>query len=133
MLTCPALEPPNIGDSKDDINDIPPPEFPNFSVKQLKESKAHLLASSGKEYIQPSGIFQNTAEVKKARKASMNRVGLDFLDVADDNELDLDGWRRLGHRLRDEISYAPRRRQTAEGRVIFGTTQGNVARGEVQI
>ncbi len=52
-------------------------------------SKTRLLASSGKEYIQPSGIFQNTAEVKKARKAAMNRVGLDFLDVADDDEMDL--------------------------------------------
>ncbi len=86
----PLWEPPNIGDSKDDVNDLPPPEFPNFSVKQLMESKTRLLASSGKEYIKPSGIFQNATEVKKARKAAMNRLGLDFLDVADDDEMDLD-------------------------------------------
>lgn len=54
------------------------------------ESKTPLLASSGKEYIKPSGIFQNAAEVKKARKAAMNRLGLDFLDVAEDDEMDLD-------------------------------------------
>lgn len=87
---APLWEPPDNGDEKDDSTYATPPEFPNFSVKQLMESKTRLLASSGKEYARPIGIFQNAAEVKKARKAAMGRLGLDFLDVADDDEMDLD-------------------------------------------
>lgn len=39
-----------------------------------------LLASSGKEFAKPTGIFANSSEVKKARKEAMGRLGLDFLD-----------------------------------------------------
>lgn len=68
-----------------------PPEFPSVSVRQLMESKTRLLASSGKEFLKPAGIFKNAAEVRKARKAAMGRLGLDFLDdVADSDEMDLD-------------------------------------------
>lgn len=55
------------------------------------ESKTRLLASSGKEFAKPAGIFKNAAEVRKARKAAMGRLGLDFLDdVADNDDMDLD-------------------------------------------
>lgn len=54
------------------------------------ESKTRLLASSGKEFSKPVGIFQNVAEVKKARKAAMGRLGLDFLDVADSDDMDIE-------------------------------------------
>lgn len=54
------------------------------------ESKTRLLASSGKEFAKPAGIFQNSSEVRKARKEAMSRLGLDFLDVADGDEMDLD-------------------------------------------
>lgn len=73
-----------------DAVSVPPPEFPNFSVKQLMDSKTRLLASSGKEFTKPAGIFQNSAEVRKARKEAMGRLGLDFLDVAEDDDMDLD-------------------------------------------
>lgn len=42
-----------------------------------------LLASSGKEFTKPTGILSSTAEVKKARKEAMGRLGLDFLDTDD--------------------------------------------------
>lgn len=54
------------------------------------DSKTRLLASSGKEFIKPAGIFQNSAEVRKARKEAMGRLGLDFLDVAEDDDMDID-------------------------------------------
>ena len=54
------------------------------------ESKTRLLASSGKEFSKPTGIFQNSAEVRKARKEAMARLGLDFLDVAENDDMDLD-------------------------------------------
>lgn len=55
------------------------------------ESRTRLLASSGKEFSKPAGIFQNSAEVRKARKEAMGRLGLGFLDVAeDDDDMDLD-------------------------------------------
>lgn len=48
-----------------------------------------LLASSGKEFIKPAGILSSSAEVKKARKEAMGRLGLEFLDnVADELGLD---------------------------------------------
>lgn len=50
-----------------------------------------LLASSGKEFTKPSGILANSAEVKRARKEAMGRLGLDFLDCvggADDMDID---------------------------------------------
>lgn len=68
---------------------IPAPEFPNFSVQELISQGNLLLASSGKEFVKPTGILASSAEVKKARKEAMGRLGLDFLDnVAD--ELDLE-------------------------------------------
>ena len=76
-------------DSKDGAS-LSPPEFPNVSVRQLMESKTRLLASSGKEFAKPAGIFQNSAEVRKARKEAMGRLGLGFLDVAEDDDMELD-------------------------------------------
>jgi len=67
----------------------PIPDFPTFSVQDLISQGNLLLASSGKEFIKPIGILATTAEVKKARKEAMGRLGLDFLDdVADDMELE---------------------------------------------
>ncbi|KAI0806918.1 SNF2 chromatin remodeling protein [Fomes fomentarius] len=70
---------------------LPTPEFPSFSVRELMERGTLLLASSGKEFIKPTGILANSSEVKKARKEAMGRLGLDFLDSfggADDMDLD---------------------------------------------
>ncbi|PFH50688.1 hypothetical protein AMATHDRAFT_47708 [Amanita thiersii Skay4041] len=65
------------------------PEFPQFSVSELILSGKLLLASSGKEFIKPSGILSSSAEVKKARREAMGRLGLEFLDsVADEMDLD---------------------------------------------
>jgi TATA-binding protein-associated factor len=65
------------------------PDFPAFSVRDLISQGNLLLASSGKEFVKPTGILATTAEVKKARKEAMGRLGLEFLDdVADDIELD---------------------------------------------
>ncbi|EMD34416.1 hypothetical protein CERSUDRAFT_117290 [Gelatoporia subvermispora B] len=77
--------------SIDDVSSLPPPEFPPFSVRELMEKGTLLLASSGKEFIKPSGILANSSEVKKARKEAMGRLGLDFLDSfggADDMDID---------------------------------------------
>lgn len=76
----------------DECKELPSPDFPTVSVRQLMESNTRLLASSGKELSKPTGIFQNAAEVKKARKAAMGQLGLDFLDdVADgDDMMDID-------------------------------------------
>ncbi|KAH7890001.1 hypothetical protein F5I97DRAFT_1849278 [Phlebopus sp. FC_14] len=75
------------------LTDFPmtPPEFPTFSVPELMQKGVLLLASSGKEFSKPSGILSNSAEVKRARKEAMGRLGLDFLDsvgAADDMDLD---------------------------------------------
>lgn len=65
------------------------PDFPTFSVQDLISQGNLLLASSGKEFTKPTGILATTAEVKKARKEAMGRLGLEFLDdVADDIELE---------------------------------------------
>ncbi|KAJ2931331.1 hypothetical protein H1R20_g5658, partial [Candolleomyces eurysporus] len=65
------------------------PEYPKFSLRELLTQGKLLLASSGKEFIKPAGILSSSAEVKKARKEAMSRLGLDFLDdVADDMDLD---------------------------------------------
>ncbi|KAF8894499.1 SNF2 chromatin remodeling protein [Infundibulicybe gibba] len=65
------------------------PEFPNFSVRELVLQGKLLLASSGKEFVKPAGILSSSAEVKKARKEAMGRLGLDFLDsVADEMDLE---------------------------------------------
>lgn len=67
----------------------PAPDFPKFSVQELVLSGKLLLASSGKEFIKPTGILSSSAEVKKARKEAMGRLGLEFLDnVADEMDLD---------------------------------------------
>jgi TATA-binding protein-associated factor len=66
-----------------------PPEFPQFSVQELLLKGTLLLSSSGKEFVKPANLLANPAEVKKARKAAMSRLGLDFLDaVADDDGMD---------------------------------------------
>lgn len=64
------------------------PEFPNFSVQELVTSGKLLLASSGKEFIRPAGILSSPAEVKKARKEAMGRLGLEFLDMVDGIDID---------------------------------------------
>lgn len=65
------------------------PEYPKFSLRELLTQGKLLLASSGKEFIKPAGILSSSAEVKKARREAMSRLGLDFLDdVADDMDLD---------------------------------------------
>ena len=66
---------------------LPPPVFPNFSVEELVLQGKLLLASSGKEFTKPSRLLSSSAEVKKARKEAMGRLGLDFLDT-DDMDLD---------------------------------------------
>ncbi|KAG6903183.1 hypothetical protein C0995_002726 [Termitomyces sp. Mi166 len=63
------------------------PNFPNFSVQELILQGKLLLASSGKEFVKPAGILSSAAEVKKARKEAMGRLGLEFLD-GDDMDLD---------------------------------------------
>jgi TATA-binding protein-associated factor len=68
-----------------------PPEFPAFSVQELMQKGVLLLASSGKEFAKPTGILANSAEVKRARKEAMGRLGLDFLDsvgAAEDMDID---------------------------------------------
>lgn len=71
------------------------PEFPAFSVQQLIESGRRLLASSGKEFTKPEGIFASAAEVQKARKAAMSRLGLDFLDNVGAGTDDMDWEKEL--------------------------------------
>ena len=71
------------------------PEFPAFSVKSLIESGRRLLASSGKEFAKPDGIFASAAEVQKARKAAMSRLGLDFLDNVGAGTDDMDWEKEL--------------------------------------
>ncbi|KAJ7261289.1 hypothetical protein B0H12DRAFT_1048120 [Mycena haematopus] len=78
---------------------LPAPDFPVFSVQELISQGKLLLASSGKEFVKPAGILASPAEVKKARKAAMSRLGLDFLDedeyeiekeLADEMDVDLE-------------------------------------------
>lgn len=70
---------------------LPIPEFPAFSVQQLMENGNLLLASSGKEFAK-SGIPADAAELRKAKKAVMGRLGLDFLASvgADGDDMDID-------------------------------------------
>ncbi|KAJ7090312.1 SNF2 superfamily chromatin remodeling protein [Mycena belliarum] len=81
------------------VAQFPAPDFPVFSVQELISEGKLLLASSGKEYVKPAGMLSTPTEVKKARKAAMSRLGLDFLDeddldiekdLADEMEVDLD-------------------------------------------
>jgi TATA-binding protein-associated factor len=66
----------------------PAPEFPPFSVAQLLKEGTLLLASSGKEYAEPIALG-TPAEVARARKEAMNRLGLGFIDGVGDDELEL--------------------------------------------
>jgi TATA-binding protein-associated factor len=67
------------------------PDFPAFSVQELMQKGVLLLASSGKEFSKPTGILANAAEVKRARKEAMGRLGLDFLEsVGATDDMDLD-------------------------------------------
>ncbi|KZT70176.1 SNF2 superfamily chromatin remodeling protein [Daedalea quercina L-15889] len=78
-------------DSRRDVSLHPPPDFPSFSVRELMEKGTLLLASSGKEFVKPTGILASSSEVKKARKEAMGRLGLDFLDgFGDDDEMDIE-------------------------------------------
>ena len=72
-----------------DTSPSPAPPFPRFSVRDLVLQGKLLLASSGKEFTKPAGILSSAAEVKKARKEAMGRLGLDFLDNVGD-EMDLE-------------------------------------------
>ncbi|KAI0261043.1 SNF2 chromatin remodeling protein [Gloeopeniophorella convolvens] len=70
---------------------LPPPDFPMLSVEELVQKGTLLLASSGKEFVRPTGILQSSSEVKKARKEAMGRLGLDFLDgFGGNDDMDLD-------------------------------------------
>ncbi|KAF8636633.1 hypothetical protein AX17_003442 [Amanita inopinata Kibby_2008] len=85
----PVWQPSDTSPALPDTPDLPAPEFPKFSVRELILSGKLLLASSGKEFVKPSGIFANSAEVKKARREAIGRLGLEFLDsVADEMDLD---------------------------------------------
>ncbi|KDQ59577.1 hypothetical protein JAAARDRAFT_77653 [Jaapia argillacea MUCL 33604] len=100
-------------------HDFPLPEFPLFSVHELMQKGTLLLASSGKEFIKPTGILQSSAEVKKARKEAMSRMGLDFLEsvggtdgmdidkelVADEAEMDVDEVNGL--KVEEELKPSP--------------------------
>jgi TATA-binding protein-associated factor len=70
---------------EEDSNPPTCPEFPKFSVQELVAQGNLLLASSGKEFIKPTGILPTAQEVMKARKEAMNRLGLGFLDTVDDD------------------------------------------------
>ncbi|KAH8102965.1 SNF2 chromatin remodeling protein [Cristinia sonorae] len=70
---------------------FPAPEFPTFSVRELMEKGTPLLASSGKEFVKPTGILGSSSEVKKARKEAMGRLGLDFLEsVGATDDMDIE-------------------------------------------
>ncbi|PCH38434.1 SNF2 chromatin remodeling protein [Wolfiporia cocos MD-104 SS10] len=74
-----------------DISSLPAPDFPSFSVRELMEKGTLLLASSGKEFVKPTGILASSSEVKKARKEAMGRLGLDFLDsFGGDDDMDIE-------------------------------------------
>ncbi|KAG7086556.1 hypothetical protein E1B28_002505 [Marasmius oreades] len=71
-----------------DSTSLPTPDYPSFSIEELILQGKLLLASSGKEFIKPA-ILSSPAEVKKARKEAMGRLGLEFLDdVAEEIDLD---------------------------------------------
>ncbi|KAJ6488548.1 SNF2 superfamily chromatin remodeling protein [Mycena vitilis] len=91
---------PEAKPSWDEDESFPAPEFPVFSVQELITQGKLLLASSGKEFAKPAGMLASPAEVKKARKAAMSRLGLEFLDeddlgiekeLADEMDVDIEG------------------------------------------
>ncbi|EJD46099.1 SNF2 superfamily chromatin remodeling protein [Auricularia subglabra TFB-10046 SS5] len=79
------------GPPSDDVN-MDAPAFPHFSVAELLASNNLLLASSGKEYAK-SAVPASAAELQKARKEAMNRLGIDFLAVGGDDVGEID-WNR---------------------------------------
>ncbi|KAF5372870.1 hypothetical protein D9758_001613 [Tetrapyrgos nigripes] len=85
----PVWEPCHNQDSMStESSSLSPPEYFKFSVEELVSQGKLLLASSGKEFIRPA-ILSSPAEVKKARKEAMGRLGLEFLDdVAEEMDLD---------------------------------------------
>lgn len=66
------------------------PEFPECSIKDLLNAGKLLLSSAGHEYNKPTGILRDQNAVKRARKAAMSRLGLDFLDNIDGDSMDID-------------------------------------------
>ncbi|CAE7140157.1 unnamed protein product [Rhizoctonia solani] len=71
-----------------DVDTPEPPTFPSFDLPSLLAHGKLLLASEGKEYTAPS----HPADLAKARKDAMSRLGLDFLqDVGGGDDMD---WER---------------------------------------
>ena len=83
---------------------LSPPEFPIFSIQELVTQGTLLLASSGKEFVKPAGILSSSHEVKKARKAAMDRLGLGFLEGVED-DMDLD--REFAAEMEVDVSTTP--------------------------
>lgn len=87
---------------------LPAPDFPAFSVRELMEKGTLLLASSGKEFVKPTGILANSTEVKKARKEAMGRLGLDFLDsVGGADDIDFDKELAADDQLDQDVEMTP--------------------------
>ncbi|KXN85489.1 putative helicase mot1 [Leucoagaricus sp. SymC.cos] len=111
---APLWTPSRQTDEMDEGDSVTPtiPDFPTFSVQDLISQGNLLLASLGKEFVKPTGILATTAEVKKARKEAMGRLGLEFLDdVADDMELD----KELAADMEIDSSEVPHREGTTRG------------------
>ncbi|CAE6409738.1 unnamed protein product [Rhizoctonia solani] len=71
-----------------DVDTPEPPTFPSFDLPSLLSHGKLLLASEGKEYAAPS----HPADLARARKDAMSRLGLDFLqDVGGGDDMD---WER---------------------------------------
>ncbi|CAE6462717.1 unnamed protein product [Rhizoctonia solani] len=71
-----------------DVDTTEPPAFPSFDLPSLLTHGKLLLASEGKEYAAPS----HPADLARARKDAMSRLGLDFLqDVGGGDDMD---WER---------------------------------------
>ncbi|GJJ12235.1 hypothetical protein Clacol_006476 [Clathrus columnatus] len=73
-----------------------PPSFPSISVPALLNTprSSLLLASSGQEYSKPVTI-RTPAEMARARKEAMGRLGLDFLSFAGEEDADMDWEKEL--------------------------------------
>ncbi|KAH7927090.1 hypothetical protein BV22DRAFT_1193901 [Leucogyrophana mollusca] len=109
----PVWKPQNV-DVKPSLDaDVSPPDFPIFSVQELVQKGNLLLASSGKEFSKPTGILANSAEVKRARKEAMGRLGLDFLDsVGAGDDMDLDKELALEGEVDVEAEIVPKQDET---------------------
>jgi TATA-binding protein-associated factor len=87
----PLWQPAHLTEDEMSVEELIAPSFPVFSVQDLLQKGTLLLASSGKEFQKPTGILSSSAEVKKARREVMGRLGLDFLEsVGGADEMDLD-------------------------------------------